>query len=171
MEFGSVTIIFADTVYNNSRLFMRMEIKACLNSKILVTYDNDIDIIKDIDMSADYVIEGNYGNEYFIPNYFRFKTTVHRPVYFKDEAICNEKNYGLQSLNTIFEKHTNWVIHKASVFNSTFYIFKQLEKVYVFSILNIGNGRFLFAYDPEELDKPKVEQIIFYLFTSLMNFE
>ena len=166
MEFGTITIIIPDTIYYNTILWAGYENIYDINSKIIITYDNDLDFIKELDMTKNYKLDKVlycYGP---VPKYF----TISENTFFYDEPkYCND-NIGLKqlkSLYNIFRKHSNYSNYKSSIFNCVFYTHTYTpSKTYTFSLLKKSNNSFLFAYDPKYLNKTDLEKILFTIFTS-----
>ena len=144
MEFGNISIIFSDTFFNNTRIFMGCEFKADNTSKILITYNTSTDIIE-LDMNFKSILEGSYSYR-GIPNIIKLienkdDTVVNNkddlifPTLFKDEnLIIGDHNYISHSVHDIFNKHFNWFNKKLSCFNCSYYVFKP-SKIYSFSII------------------------------------
>ena len=167
MEFGTITIIIPDTIYYNTILWAGYENIYDIHSKIIITYDNDPDFVKELDMTKNYKLDKvlySYGQ---VPKYF----TISKNTFFYDEPKeCDDNIEGvkqLKSLYNIFRKHANYSNCKPSIFNCVFYKHTSTpSKTSTFSLLKKSNNSFLFAYDPKYLNKPDLEKILFTIFIS-----
>jgi hypothetical protein len=163
MDFGVFTFIIQDTIFNSVKKYMNYELEPDENSKLLFTYDNDPDVVKEFDMKTNNPKIKKYGLD--LPRSFQFQTKKGLTVFFEDVPTFSQERgiYTLKSLNQIFNKHSNWTNYKSSTCNCVYYIYTP-TKENVFSILKISSNRYLFAYHPKYLDKTEVEQIVFELF-------
>ena len=75
MEFGVFTFIIPDTIFNSMKKYMNYELKPDENSKLLFTYDNEPDIIKEFDMKTNPKMKKKwyYSHNVFPPS-FQFQT-------------------------------------------------------------------------------------------------
>jgi hypothetical protein len=182
MEFGVITFIIPDTIFNSMKKYMDYELEPDENSQILFTYDNEPDVIKEFDMKntttttkmkkrwyysrqrPGFSIESR--QRHVFPIRFDFQTEKCGSIFSKDEPVYSQESglYTLKSLYQIFHKHNNWTNHKSSIYNCVYYIHSP-DKKNVFSILKISTNRYLLAYHPKYLNKIEVEQIVFELFT------
>jgi len=176
MEFGVVTFIIPDTIFNNIKKYMDYELEPDKNSQILFTYDNEPDIIKEFDTKTNpkmkkiwyssrqpIVLPQMQSFHYQdLPQKFQFQTQKGLTLFLEDTPVFSQERgvYILKSLKHIFHKHINWKNYKTSVYNCVY----CTEKEHAFSILKISSNRYLFAYHPKYLDKTEVEQIVFELF-------
>jgi len=163
MEFGVFTFIIPDTIFNSVKKYMDYELKPDNNSQILFTYDNEPDIIKEFDMKTKPKMKKMwYSSHNVFPPSFQFQTQKGLTLFWEDVPEFSQERgvYTLKSLKHIFHKHINWKNYKLSVHNCVYCI----QKENVFSILKISSNRYLFAYNPQYLDKTEVEQIVFELF-------
>jgi hypothetical protein len=96
---------------------------------------------------------------------FHFQTKKKFTTFFEDTPKISPESgvYTLKSLKDIFHKHIHWRNYKSSIYNCVYYI-QEPNKQNVFSILRISHNRYLFAYQPNYLNKTEVEQIVFELF-------
>jgi hypothetical protein len=165
MEFGTITLIIPDTIYYNTILWAGYENVYDIHSKIIITYDNDPDFVKELDMTKNYKLDKvlyYYGP---VPKYF----TISENTFFYDEPKDCDNNIQtckqLKSLYIIFRKHSNYSNHKSSIFNCVFYTHTYIpSKTYTFSLLKKSNNSFIFAYDPNYLNKTDLEKIVYNIF-------
>lgn len=182
MEFGVFTFIIPDTIFNSVKKYMNYELEPDENSQILITYDNEPDIVKEFDMKTNPKMEKlwhssrqplvlpqmqSFYYQEVLPRRFRFQTQKGLILFWEDAPSFSQERgaYTLKSLNQIFHKHTNWTNNKPSVYNCVYYIHTP-TKINAFSMLKISSNRYLFAYHPQYLNKIEVEQIVFELFMS-----
>jgi hypothetical protein len=179
MEFGVFTFIIPETIFNTVKKYMNYELEPDENSKLLFTYDNEPDIVKEFDMKTNPKMKKIwYSSQQPLvlpqmqsfhcqdfPQRFYFQTQKGLTLFFEDRPVFSQESgaYVLKSLNQIFHKHSNWNNYKSSTYNCVYYIYTP-TKENVFSILKISSNRYLFAYHPKYLDKTEVEQIVFELF-------
>ena len=180
MEFGVFTFIIPDTIFNSVKKYMNYELNPDENARLLFTYDNEPDIIKEFDMKTNLEMKkyGRYSSRrrlilpdsyhyQDLPQRFHFQTQKGMTLFFEDTPVFSQEcgAYTLKSLTHIFHKHSNWTNYKSSVYNCVYYIL-ETTKINVFSILKISSNQYLFAYEPKYLVKTEVEQIVFELFMS-----
>ena len=169
MEFGVITFIIPDTIFNSMKKYMDYELEPDENSQLLFTYDNEPNVIKEFDMKNTTLKMKKtwyYSRQRQVfPERFDFNTEKGLTIFWKDEPVYSQESglYTLKSLQQIFHKHSNWTNYKTSIYNCSYYIHSP-DKKNVFSILKISSNRYLFAYQPKYLNKTEVEQIVFELF-------
>ena len=179
MEFGVFTFIIPDTIFNSVKKYMNYELEPDENSKLLFTYDNEDNVVKEFDMKTNpkmkkiwyssqqpLVLPQMQSFHYQdLPQKFYFQTKKGMTLFFEDTPVFSQESgtYVLKSLKQIFHKHSNWTNYKSSTYNCVYYIYTP-TKENVFSILKISSNRYLFAYQPKYLDKTEVEQVVFELF-------
>lgn len=165
MEFGVFTFIIPDTIFNNIKKYIDYEFNPDKNSRLLFTYDNEPDIIKEFDMKNNFKIKKWFTSQQPFPEIFQFRTKKGLTLFFEDIPEYSQKlnKYVLKSLKPIYYKHVNYNNYKSSIYNCVYYINGSTKKN-AFSILKIGFNRYLFAYQPKYLNKTELEQIVFELF-------
>ena len=176
MEFGVVTFIFPNTIFNSIKKYMDYEFGPNKNSQILFTYDDEPNIVKEFDMTTNPKMKkmwfsSRQRQRQAFPETFEFQLEKKEdfkfgvPLFFEDTPIFipGRDEYVLKSLKQIFCKHNHFANSKPSIYNCVYYINNPTKK-YVFSILRISFNRYLFAYQPKYLNKTELEQIMFELF-------
>jgi hypothetical protein len=175
MEFGVITFIIPDTIFNSMKKYMDYELEPDENSQLLFTYDNEPNVIKEFDMKnilttspkmkKMWYYYSSQGRRHVFPERFDFNTEKGLTIFWKDEPVYSQESdvYTLKSLQQIFHKHSHWSNYKTSIYNCVYYIHSP-DKKNVFSILKISSNRYLLAYHPKYLNKTEVEQIVFELF-------
>ena len=134
MEFGVITFIIPDTIFNSMKKYMDYELKPDENSQLLFTYDNEPNVIKEFDMKnttlkmkktwyysllrPGFPIESRQRQVF--PKRFDFNTEKgDDSIFWKDEPVYSQESclYTLKSLYQIFHKHSNWTNYKTSIYN------------------------------------------------------